>query len=45
MSFNNNNYNKQVYITAIIIDFTANAAYFTKEKTLLNIDKIFYIAF
>jgi hypothetical protein len=44
MSSNNNSYNKQVCIIAIIVSFTANAAYFTIEKTLLNINKIFYIA-
>jgi hypothetical protein len=44
MSSNNNSYNKQACITAVIVDPAANAAYFTIEKTLLNIDKIFYIA-
>jgi hypothetical protein len=38
MSSNNNSYNRQIYITAIIVGFIANTTYFTIEKTLLNID-------
>jgi hypothetical protein len=45
MSFNNNSYNKQACIIVVIVGSTANAAYFTIEKALLNINKIFYIAF
>jgi hypothetical protein len=45
MSFNNNSYNKQAYIIAVIVGSAADATYFTTEKTLLNIDKISYIAF
>jgi hypothetical protein len=44
MFFNNNSYNKQACITAVIVDSAANTVYFTIEKTLLNISKIFYIA-
>jgi hypothetical protein len=44
MSFNNNSYNKQVYIIAEIVSFIANTAYFTIEKASFNINKIFYIA-
>jgi hypothetical protein len=44
MSSDNNSYNKQACITAVIVSSAANADYFTIEKALLNIDKIFYIA-
>jgi hypothetical protein len=44
MSSDDNGYNKQACITAVIVGPAADAAYFTTEKTLLNIDKIFYMA-
>jgi hypothetical protein len=43
MSSDNNSYNKQACITAVIVGPAADAAYFATEKTLLNINKIFYI--
>jgi very-short-patch-repair endonuclease len=45
MSFNNNSYNKQTYITAKIVDFITNTTYFIIEKASLNINKIFYTVF
>jgi hypothetical protein len=44
MSSDDNSYNKQACIIAVIVSSTADAAYFTKEKALFNIDKISYIA-
>ena len=44
MTFNNNSYDEQARIIAIMIGPIADATYFTMKKASLNIDKIFYMA-
>jgi hypothetical protein len=44
MSSDNNSCDEQARVTAVMVGPAADAAYFTTEKALLDIGKIFYIA-